>query len=65
MAEMEKVGGIYLLRTGGADAALGAEEGGKQGEAGSAALWHFRLGHLGMDAVEKLGRAGCGVPAID
>ena len=65
VAEMDKVGGIYLLRTGGADVAMGVEEGGKQGEAGNAALWHFPLLHLGMDAVEKLGSAGWGVPAIE
>ena len=65
VAEMDRVSRIYLLRTGGADVALGVKEGGKQGEAGSVALWHFRLGQLGMDAVEKLGRARGRVPAIE
>ena len=65
IAEMDKVGGIYILRTGRVEeAAMGVAGGGKQGETGNAALWHFRLGHLGLDAVERLGRAGCGVPPI-
>ena len=68
VAEMDKVGGVYVLRTGGAapGAAMGAKEDKEErhGETGNAARWHFRLGHLGLRAVDKLGRAGCGVPAI-
>ena len=67
IAEMDMVGGIYILRTEKADAPLGVEESRKQarGEMGNGALWHFRLGHLGMDAVERLGKEGCGVPVIE
>ena len=65
VAEMDKVGGIYVLRTGEArEAAMGVAEDSKQGETGNAALWHFRLVHLGLDTVEKPGKIGCGVPPI-
>ena len=63
VAEMDRIDGVYVLRSGkDLPAVLEVRAEGERDF--GAALWHFRLGHLGMDAVERLGRMDCGVPAI-
>ena len=65
MAEITRVGNMYIVRSSAAIPAVFALQDSTESDGNeNASLWHYRLGHLGMGAVAKMSTLAEGIPKI-
>lgn len=71
VVKLEEVNGLYILRTlpdlkyGNALLVQEDEENAEKGRAKEAAVWHFGLGRMGTDAVQRLFTENNEIPRLE